>query len=75
MQMKEAGVAQHEWLTNRDDNVRPSHVSLDGEVRIIGTPFSNGLMYPLDPAGSAQETVNCRCVTVAALDQDLTTAI
>ena len=75
MQMKEAGINRHEWLPNRDDLVRPSHVSLDGEIRTIGTPFSNGLLYPLDPAGSAQETVNCRCVTVMAVNQDLTTAI
>jgi len=28
----------------------------------IDQPFTNGLMYPLDPSGSAAEVINCRCV-------------
>jgi hypothetical protein len=28
----------------------------------INEPFTNGLMYPLDPTGAADEVINCRCV-------------
>jgi len=64
-QMKQAGVSQMEWLTSKDSNVRETHVGLDGQTRLLGTPFGNGLLYPLDPGGSAKETVNCRCIAVA----------
>jgi uncharacterized protein with gpF-like domain len=53
-----------EWLTARDDRVRDSHQELDGEVAAVGDRFSNGLLYPLDPAGPPEEIVNCRCVAL-----------
>jgi len=35
---------------------------MDGETRPFNEPYSNGLMYPGDPGGSAEEVINCRCV-------------
>jgi len=54
------GVKEHEWLTAGGGDIRDSHM-IDGEIRKIGEAFSNGLMYPLDPNGPAEEVINCRC--------------
>jgi HK97 family phage portal protein len=62
--MKEAGIEKIEWLSARDNRVRDSHVDVDGEVIVLGDRFSNGLLYPLDPAGPPEEIVNCRCVSL-----------
>ncbi len=59
------GVAKHEWSSFIDDATRQSHIELDGEVVEIGKPFSNGLRFPLDPQGPADEVVRCRCVALA----------
>lgn len=64
--MKAAEVEKLEWLTARDARVREEHVSLDGQIVTLGDRFSNGLLYPLDPAGPAEEIVNCRCVALPA---------
>ncbi len=45
-----------------DKKTRPSHQRVDGEIREIDERFSNGLMFPGDPEGSAGEVINCRCV-------------
>jgi len=63
------GIKQHSWLTAGDgdtsdggeDGKNRDHLSLDGEVVDIGTPFPNGLLHPLDPNGGAKECANCRC--------------
>ena len=64
--MKEAGVHKLEWLTARDNRVRDSHADIDGQIIVLGDKFSNGLYYPLDPAGPPEEIVNCRCVALPA---------
>ncbi len=52
-----------EWLAFSDAETRESHTACMAQGRIrIDTPFTNGLMYPLDPSGSASEVINCRCV-------------
>ncbi len=53
---------KHQWLSSRDDRVRDSHISLDGEEKMLNEPYSNGLMYPGDPSGDPAETIQCRCV-------------
>lgn len=62
-----------QWDATMDANTRESHQMVDGEVRALGEKFSNGLMYPGDPSGSAAEVINCRCVLLQrakwALDQ------
>ena len=60
------GVAQHEWISQRDTRVRPAHASADGQIVNMGTPFTVGgeaLMFPKDPRGSASNVINCRCFT------------
>ncbi len=51
-----------QWDSTMDRKTRPSHQRVDGEIREMDEKFSNGLMYPGDPAGPAAEVVNCRCV-------------
>jgi hypothetical protein len=50
-----------QWDSTLDSNTRSSHQRVDGEVRELDEPFSNGLMYPGDPGAGADEVVNCRC--------------
>lgn len=49
------------WDAALDHRTRPSHARLDGEIRELDEPFSNGLMYPGDRNGAAKEVINCRC--------------
>ena len=54
-----------EWVSSRDDAVRPTHVALDGQKRQPGEPFDSesgasgpgpGLFFV------PEEDINCRCV-------------
>lgn len=49
------------WQTARDSRVRDSHAAMDGEEVPFGQAFSNGLLFPGDPSGPAEEVINCRC--------------
>lgn len=66
----EAGFGFKTWVTARDDRVRDSHAEMDGETVPVDEEFSNGLDYPGDPDGEPEEVINCRCVTVAADNED-----
>jgi uncharacterized protein with gpF-like domain len=49
------------WITQRDDEVRPSHEALDGKVVDAGNGFTDNIQAPgiaADPA----DFVNCRCI-------------
>lgn len=50
-----------QWDSTLDGKTRESHARVDGEIRELDKPFSNGLMFPGDPSGGAAEVVNCRC--------------
>lgn len=50
-----------QWDSTLDGATRESHQAVDGEIRELDKPFSNGLMFPGDPSGGAAEVVNCRC--------------
>lgn len=59
------------WMATGDDRTRPTH--LDAHIRYmekpipVDQPFVVGgarLMYPGDPAGPPEETINCRCRSV-----------
>lgn len=63
---REEGVVKHAWVTAHDEAVRDSHAAQDGQVVKVGEEFDNGLLYPGDPNGDASETINCRCIVVAA---------
>lgn len=49
------------WVAVMDANTRDSHAYLDGMEVPINMPFENGLQYPGDPSGPAEEIINCRC--------------
>lgn len=40
----------------------PRPPRMDGETVPIDAKFSNGLRFPRDPDGPADEVINCRCV-------------
>lgn len=65
-----------QWDSTLDKRTRKSHQKVDGEIRELEEPFSNGLMFPGDPAGGAAEVVNCRCALLQrarwALDDEFT---
>lgn len=50
-----------QWDASLDKRTRDSHAQIDGEIKELDEKFSNGLMYPGDPSGSAGEVINCRC--------------
>lgn len=50
-----------QWDSTLDSKTRESHVAMDGEIAELDDTFSNGLEYPGDPKGSAEEVINCRC--------------
>lgn len=52
-----------QWDATLDGRTRESHRRVDGEIRELDEKFSNGLMFPGDPNGSAAEVVNCRCTS------------
>ena len=52
---------------------RISHILANGQIRKPDEPFLVGgeeLMYPRDPSGSAENTINCSCLVYPALDAD-----
>lgn len=63
-----------QWDATLDDRTRESHMAVDGEIRELDKPFSNGLDFPGDPDGGAAEVINCRCALFQrarwALDED-----
>jgi HK97 family phage portal protein len=60
---KQSGaVTTKQWISSRDDRVRETHADIDGEVKALDEPYSNGLMYPGDASGSPEEVIQCRCV-------------
>lgn len=62
------GVVMKSWLSRRDEITRAEHAQADEETRDkpipLSQPFSNGLMYPNDPAGDAAQVANCRCALI-----------
>ena len=61
--------AYHAWLSERDDRVRPTHITADGQRVPVNEPFWVGgyrMMYPTDSSLGAgpEEIVNCRCVEI-----------
>ena len=63
-----------QWDATLDGATRESHQKVDGEIRELDKPFSNGLMFPGDPSGGAAEVINCRCALLQrakwALDEE-----
>lgn len=63
-----------QWDSTLDGRTRSSHRKVDGEIRELDEPFSNGLQFPGDPSGVAEEVIHCRCALLErarwALDDD-----
>lgn len=53
-----------EWLSTRDERTRDTHNDMDGEKVEKEKVYSNGLMFPGDPTGAAEEVIQCRCTEV-----------
>jgi hypothetical protein len=54
------GMRTKTWKTN-SKNPRPSHMRMAGETVGIRDLFSNGMKWPGDPAGGAENNSNCAC--------------
>jgi len=54
------GITTKTWVVN-STNPRDSHAAMNGETVGIYERFSNGMRWPGDYEGSAEETVNCEC--------------
>jgi hypothetical protein len=55
---------QKNWIEIKDDRTRRTHrhgTGVGGEIRDLDQPYGNGLMFPGDPNGGANEVCNCRC--------------
>jgi hypothetical protein len=55
-----SGLRQKRWRVN-SSNPRPTHAAMNGETVGIRENFSNGLRWPGDSRGSADETAGCQC--------------
>lgn len=61
---RRAGIRASRWLSERDGLVRLTHDAADGQEKPIDVPFLVGrslMLHPGDPAGPAEEVINCRC--------------
>lgn len=58
---KDGIILDKQWLATKDERTRDSHAHLDGEIVKWNEEFSNGLRFPQDPRGEAEEVYNCRC--------------
>lgn len=60
------------WIATEDKRTRPthSHAGVDGQVQNLEKPFSNGLLYPGDPEGPPEQTINCRCTLSYRVQRD-----
>ncbi len=68
-QFEGAGFDQVVWVTSGTDRVRDSHVQAERDgPRRRGEPFSNGLRWPYDETGPAEEVINCECGLSVPLD-------
>jgi hypothetical protein len=53
---------------------RFAHLQADGQVRDVAEPFDVGgeqLMYPRDPNGSPENTINCHCLLIPEVSKDM----
>ncbi len=56
-----------EWVAFIDERTREDHFIVDGDVQAVDEKFKVGNSYmdhPGDPAGGADQVINCRCVLV-----------
>jgi HK97 family phage portal protein len=56
----QGGMRYKTWQVN-SGNPRPDHAALDGVTVGIRERFPNGLRWPGDPQGGAEQNANCEC--------------
>ena len=59
------------WHTALDERTRPDHEAASGQTVKFDEPFIVGgaeLMYPQDPNGPPEQTINCRCSATYRID-------
>lgn len=57
------------WVV-RSKNPRAAHRAMSGETVPVGERFSNGMDWPGDPAGGADNVAGCRCGVVVSTPDD-----
>jgi hypothetical protein len=57
---RQGGLKGKRWKVN-SSNPRDDHAAMNGETVGIRDVFSNGLRWPGDPLGGAEQTVHCMC--------------
>jgi len=57
---QQGGLRTKTWQNN-SSNPRHDHLVMNGETVGIGELFSNGMKWPGDPAGGADNNANCKC--------------
>ena len=72
------GVQSHKWFTAMDSEVRTTHRNLHGSVAPLGQKFkyvrglnagqASELRFPTDMNASADEVINCRCLTLPVVN-------
>lgn len=72
--LKRAGYTlKKRWLSSHDTRVRATHraAELEGPIELedLFVVGADQLLYPRDPNGSAEETVNCRCVEAPVVEK------
>ena len=69
---KDMGIAiRQEWVATLDGRTRHAHAAADGQVVDVDKPFvldGYHLMYPGDSSAPGYLVYNCRCTTVAVVD-------
>lgn len=57
---RQGGLKTKTWQVN-SANPREDHAALDGTTVAIGELFPNGMRWPGDPSGGAEQVANCQC--------------
>lgn len=57
---EQAGARTKRWVVN-SAHPRAAHRQLNGETVALGETFSNGMKWPGDPAGGADNNAHCEC--------------
>lgn len=60
-----------QWSAIRDGKTRPQHRQMNRQVREMDERFSNGLMFPQEPGGKAEEVINCRCTLLIRAREEM----
>ncbi|MFE0887909.1 phage portal protein [Streptomyces rochei] len=63
-----SGLTYKVWRT-ASDNPRSQHAAVNGERAPLNGLFSNGLRWPGDSTGDADDTANCRCLLTYSISE------